>query len=548
MKSLNRSFPYIFALLFCILSWGQQPIDSTSYYYNAVVYTKDFEKIIHAFDYFERESARHLRKGDTLSATYDLELLALGKYKMGFRNESEAHAIEAYKLLDHIDNDSLTLDSKKRLSNHLGMIYRSNKDYDNALLFYSKALKLNQQPEHKISIANNIANIYTDQHKYKKAVAQLYGLYDKILALENSNIKATAIDNLGYNQAKLNIPDGKKNMETALEIRLANNDLIGLFTGYQHWADYYLDRNEKNKALEYANKANRLAKKIDNPDYKLEALALLIKSEGNSRLQQYQKLNDSINRTRQSEQNNYAAVKYNVEKERRNTNAARLEKEKQKRQKLLYLGIGAFILCCAVFLYFILKSRHKKEKIIQVHNTENRISKKVHDEVANDLYHLMAKIQGDITVKEELLDDLEKVYNKTRDISKENNAIELQENFSEQLSDLLLSYQNEKVNIATRNISKVEWNDISEIKKTILYRVLQELMTNMRKHSDASIVVIAFQQNKKNITIEYTDNGKGCELKNKNGLQNTESRIHAIKGTIIFESQIDKGFKAKIIV
>ncbi|MCB0468222.1 MAG: ATP-binding protein, partial [Aequorivita sp.] len=190
--------------------------------------------------------------------------------------------------------------------------------------------------------------------------------------------------------------------------------------------------------------------------------------------------------------------------------------------------------------------KHKKEKIVQVHNTETRISKKVHDEVANDVYHLMAKIQGNTTDNEELLDDLEMIYNKTRDISKENSAIEIQENFSDQLNDLLLSYQTDKVKIVTRNISKIDWNTISEIKKTTIYRVLQELMTNMKKHSNATAVVLSFQQNKKNISIEYTDNGTGSDLKNKNGLLNAENRIKTLNGTIIFESKPNKGFKAKI--
>lgn len=56
----------------------------------------------------------------------------------------------------------------------------------------------------------------------------------------------------------------------------------------------------------------------------------------------------------------------------------------------------------------------------------------------------MAKIQGKTTGQEELLDDLEKIYNRTRDISKENSAIEIEEDFSSQLNDLLLNYQNEK--------------------------------------------------------------------------------------------------------
>jgi signal transduction histidine kinase len=60
----------------------------------------------------------------------------------------------------------------------------------------------------------------------------------------------------------------------------------------------------------------------------------------------------------------------------------------------------------------------------------------------------------------------------------------------------------------------------------------------------ATIVVVSFEQLKGKINIQYKDNGVGCTLFKGNGLQNTESRIAAINGSIIFESQINNGFKA----
>lgn len=70
----------------------------------------------------------------------------------------------------------------------------------------------------------------------------------------------------------------------------------------------------------------------------------------------------------------------------------------------------------------------------------------------------------------------------------------------------------------------------------------------MKKYSEASAVVLVFQQINKKISIEYTDNGIGCTLKNKNGLQNAENRIHALNGTITFDSEPGKGFRSKIII
>ena len=70
----------------------------------------------------------------------------------------------------------------------------------------------------------------------------------------------------------------------------------------------------------------------------------------------------------------------------------------------------------------------------------------------------------------------------------------------------------------------------------------------MRKHSNATLVALSFKQEGHRLLVNYTDNGQGCELKKENGLRNTENRIHSIDGSITFESEPQKGFKAKIVI
>ena len=160
----------------------------------------------------------------------------------------------------------------------------------------------------------------------------------------------------------------------------------------------------------------------------------------------------------------------------------------------------------------------------------------------------MTSLENNPNVDNEVLDEMERIYSKTRDISRENSAIDLNQDYGLQLNDLLLGYKNQKVTIVTRNLSKIEWKDVSGVKKTAIYRVLQELMTNMRKHSMATSVALIFTQVGSKIEIEYRDNGIGCDLFKKNGLQNTETRIASINGTISFESKKNDGFKVTIIV
>jgi signal transduction histidine kinase len=71
----------------------------------------------------------------------------------------------------------------------------------------------------------------------------------------------------------------------------------------------------------------------------------------------------------------------------------------------------------------------------------------------------------------------------------------------------------------------------------------------MKKHSQSDLVLIGFEEKGKTYEINYSDNGIGSSksLKFKNGLQNVENRIKTINGSFTFETESQKGFKAKIV-
>jgi len=164
------------------------------------------------------------------------------------------------------------------------------------------------------------------------------------------------------------------------------------------------------------------------------------------------------------------------------------------------------------------------------------------------MYRLMTELERTNTVHPSNIDNLEAIYQKTRNISNATSIINVGEDFGAALNDMLLAYRNDQVSIVTLNLTKINWNKVSDIKKTTIYRVLQELMTNMRKHSKASSVALRFEKRDGKIFIRYTDNGIGCELKKTGGLQNVEIRINSLKGTINFESKTMNGFSATILV
>ncbi len=91
----------------------------------------------------------------------------------------------------------------------------------------------------------------------------------------------------------------------------------------------------------------------------------------------------------------------------------------------------------------------------------------------------------------------------------------------------------------------------SEIRHNIIFTV-KELMNNIVKHSDASIVQLNLTINEVELVFEVKDNGIGFNINNTrkygNGLQNIKSRIESIGCTISIDSKIDFGTLTKIII
>ena len=519
-------------------------------------YNRHNDNLLLSIKNYKKHKNFNLSNKDTLSIIKDLRFIASLQNILGFQFESETNAIEALKLVDRLKtNTKKEIKIKLGLYNQLGILYKELNNYDKALELFDKALMIATEQNNINTILNNKANIYIKQNKFEKAINEFENLYLKTLKSKNKLKIAQVLNNLGTAQSKINNPKALSNLLTALKIRVKEKSDLGKYSSYINLATYYKERNDSKKVLFYATKAYNIASKIKSSSDKVEALSFIVAIDNNNKIVEYKTLTDSITKARQANANKYAAMKYDyTEKEKLAKESeiklknSEIKQAKERFYKFIYLTIGILLLLISLFTFFIQKSKTKKEKLKQVYITETRISQKVHDEVANDVYGIITKLQTNENQNIEILDDLERVYNKTRDISKENSIINFSGDFSTILQDLLTSYKNDKVNVITRNLNKMDWSKVSKLKKTTIYRVLQELMTNMKKHSKASATVITFNKKNQKIHINYKDNGIGCKINKNTGLQNTENRIQSVNGSITFESQINKGFEVKITI
>ena len=85
--------------------------------------------------------------------------------------------------------------------------------------------------------------------------------------------------------------------------------------------------------------------------------------------------------------------------------------------------------------------------------------------------------------------------------------------------------------------------------KISLYRVLQEALTNVMKHAQASVVIINLQDESNKIILTISDNGKGFSKNNLSdeltrkgiGLLGMQERIEALGGKLEVSTQPAKG-------
>ncbi|WP_371197938.1 ATP-binding protein [Flavobacterium sp. MEB061] len=463
------------------------------------------------------------------------------------------------EVLPYLKNDTNYIAA---VNNFFGIADKQLSLYDDAVFYYNKALKETKDEVSKQAPLNNIAVVYIQQKKYNQAIKILESILNlkKINDLSAINYKARVLDNLGFAYFKNGNPDkGLQFINESLELRKQTDDAYGSIESYLHLAEFYAKTDVK-KSNQNAQNAYQIATKFHSIDERLKALSLLISNgSGTQYAQKYISLNDSIIKIRNNFKNKFAKIKYDSKKEKDENQKLKLEKAENllALQEAKYQKIVGFIgfIFLGIVIVVLVRYYKNKNRIIRIktaYDTETRIAKDIHDELANDVFNAITFTQTQSlsveNTKETLIQKLDHIYTRVRGISRENNDIETGVNYSDNLKEMLSTYNSKSTNVIINNIEKVIWNEIDEIKKVTIYRVLQELMVNMKKHSHAPLAALTFDNDQKFVFINYADRGKGAEKNKivKNGLQNMENRILAIKGTITFDTEPDKGFRVNI--
>lgn len=515
--------------------YENEKFDSSYYYFNQAKYAAEIKK-------------------DTSRIIHSLAWMAEIQRKQGDYSGSETTSMEAFPL---IENSNKFLYGETNIYIGLGNNYLITSDNDNAIYYYKKAINSKTDEEVKSDIINNISLALIEKGNFKKAIQILLPLTLKKEVKNDPQSFARVIDNLGYAYDKFGNLKAFFYLTKGLKIREQIKDNWGLFSSYYNLSEYYKTKNP-NLSIKYALFAYKQATKINSVDDRLLSLKSIIQNSSGDELKKYSlaylHINDSITKVRQKAKNQFAKIKYDSTKEKEENIKLKaqkiLQEEEQRTRNLFLYFVFAIIILVSILLSNFLIAKNKREKIKASYTTEIRISKKLHDELANDVYQTMAFAETQDLAKNEnkeiLLTNLDGIYSRTRNISRENSAIETGIQFIPNLKEMMSGFNTDSVNVLANGMDTIHWTEFENDKKIIVYRVIQELLVNMKKHSKCSLVIITFKKNKNKLQLDYTDNGIGTEhnqLNSKNGLLNMENRIRAAKGSITFDTKSDKGFR-----
>lgn len=435
------------------------------------------------------EEVYHLN--DTIHFPQFAAVLAISEAKTNKREDAKAHAQLAITSGEKFNNPLAIIIGKYALGDYyaLGLEWEEAQDYYESVVSTSKTYGLLQ-----------------------------YEMYGRI------GLITTYIALKNYNEA---IHQGERVIEINDKLSLHFSD----YTIYQQLSEAYNAIGNHEKAYIYLDKANTLYREYSSIETKKNIQELLIKYEA---------------------------------KEKENELALKQLKLARSSNWILILGLMLFLLIG--FALWWRKRNYNKLLKLRVELTQKqqeayvegeqrereRIASDIHDGIASTLTGLALKIQQvkDLDEIPMFYEHINSVRNEVRMVSKNIQPFNIKtEGWTKSFQHFLDIIKSDKLMVFL--ITEFDEEHFNNQRGIVVYRIIQELIQNTIKHAEASECEIIITEGRKNILIQYSDNGKGVnkeKLEKGNGWQSILKRIDAIRGKIKLPENPLTGLKIDIQV
>ena len=475
-----------------------------------------------------------ITKGDSINYFLGKTYLQIGSlYQKKYVNDKKSElnlkdsAIYYYTKLENLDTNSKKVLRYKAVSYYnLSGIFQRDTLYKKAVEYALKAVNIHKENNDKInwsSSLNNLGNVYISSKEFKKA---------KDLYLEGINL-------------------------------IENNNS---------------QKSVKVKANLYYNLAWAMRNLKDYKAYDYQELSYEI--EDSQREKEIRKIIEEVTTNHKE---NLEQQKINLVKEQR-----KLEETQQAKTTLLFGALSLLVIVISGVVIYNYKLRQsnlqlklsesdllqqqsieklKSDAQIKILNatidgkeTERKqIAETLHDNVSALLssanMHLSAtkkQFNGDTPQEiEKTRQIILEASQKVRDLSHNLiSSILLKFGLEYALKDVVKKYSNSelKFEVKANNINR--YNQEFEIK---IFNVIQELINNIIKHSNASNAEIILKVENNQLTILVKDDGVGFATSSSSindgiGLNQIEARIKMMNGKLAIDSEPDKGTEVFILV
>lgn len=467
--------------------------------------------------------------------------------------------------------------------------------YDQALKYHQAALKIlklmreqhldsDEINNYNISSVINICNLYELKGDLPRSIRELSAVLTIDLKDKWPRLYANVLSNLAYSKMK---NKEYSNLESMFLESLKIVDSLGYKTDalYKkiHLGEYYFTQRDTFKSVNILKEAYDDAVKMRNMNEILRLLRLLTENDSKNKLfyaKRYIKISDSINSIQSRVSNKYARIEYetvNIEEENKVLT--------RKNFYILIFSFGLLLIIAAIFVVAYLKYKNKElrflkqqqndsdeiyqllseqhEKINSAKEEEkNKIARELHDGIMNKVYGIRmnlgffnSKIDEKTIEKRKLyISDLQNIENDIRTISHDlsRDSFLVNSDFNTLLSNLILNQEDvSNIEFIYSVDEGFEWEDIQNIYKINLYRIVQEAILNIHKYSNATKVTVKIELLKNQILkLSIIDNGIGFDVstvKKGIGLTNIKERTNSLKGSFEIKSKIGEGTELMVL-
>ncbi len=517
---------------------------------------------------------------DTFGLANSLFQLGVILHKMG---NSENGLENYYKALD-IYEDRQDSTAMGFTMNSIGIVYKDLRKYSDAIEIYKQAIAIHEKRQDSNRLADahhNLASVYHKQKDFENALDHYFKANN--LNTGNGNQWGLAINYSDIGSVFMEQEEYVKAIEylnLAYSIQLQNNYTNDLALTMANLGEAYLRSGAYSKAEGYLNEGIALAgvsKKVRR-ELHHNLFEFYEQQKRYKKALEHHKLfvvlNDSLLDEKSIESINALQIRYETAKKDAELTRQQLRlrdtentllKTENKNKLAIAGGLLLLFISIASLFYFRQRQRLKSQEITRLKTQQEvlklealiqgeekervRLAQDLHDGINGDLAVIKYKISSldpqkfekkQRTAFEEAIAMLDNAVEQIRRIS-HNLAPPALHNF-----ELVEAIRQYCVKVASANPTlKINFQYFGEKLKldketeTAVYRMVQELITNVVKHAQASEALVQINHRDDILHITVEDNGKGFDIEQEStgiGMQNIRSRTNYLKGDLDLDS------------